>query len=189
MELLEQHIQSLIFSSALPVSIQEIRAVLNKSFEQEVEEAIILQAIEHIFARFATDNFAFELKNTGGGYQFLTKPAFFRTIHHHINLQQKKKLSRSSLETLSIIAYNPDITRSEIEQIRGVASDYSVDKLLEKELIEISGKKDAPGNPIMYKVSQSFLDYFGINSIDDLPKLKDIVAEEENTIGSESANA
>ena len=71
-----------------------------------------------------------------------------------IPTKKKKKLSRSSLETLSIIAYNKDITRSEIEQIRGVASDYSVDKLLEKELIEISGKKDAPGNPIMYKISQ-----------------------------------
>jgi segregation and condensation protein B len=186
MQNLEQHIQSIIFSSPQPVSILDIRLSIQKVFEVEIEESVIKASIEDIHVRFATDTFAFELMNTGGGYQFLSKSTYFKTINHFLNIQQKKKLSKPSLETLSIIAYNNGITKGEIEQIRGVASDYSVEKLLEKELIEMAGKKDAPGQPILYKVTQSFLDYFGINSIEELPKLKDIHIPEENAIGEAS---
>ena len=96
-------------------------------------------------------------------------------------------MSKSALETLSIIAYNEGITKSEVEMIRGVASDYAIDKLLEKELIEMCGKKDSPGNPMMFKISPQFLDYFGLNSLSELPKLKDLVIEEDNSIGEEAS--
>jgi segregation and condensation protein B len=183
MSQIEQHIQSIIFSSPNPVSILDLKLAVQKTLEVEIDEAQITASIEDIYSRFATDNFAFELVNSGGGYQFLSKSAYFKTINHFLNIQQKKKLSKPSLETLSIIAYNNGITKGEIEQIRGVASDYSVEKLLEKELIEIGGKKDSPGHPILYKVTQNFLDYFGINSIEELPKLKDLHIPEENAVG------
>ena len=184
---LKQHIQAIIFSSPIPVSLVDIQSTLQKTFEIEILEETILNAIDDILSKFATDSFGFELKKTGGGYQFLSKSNYFRTINNYINTQQKRRLSKSSLETLSIIAYNEGITKSEVEMIRGVASDYAIDKLLEKELIEMCGKKDSPGNPMMFKISPQFLDYFGLNSLSELPKLKDLVIEEDNSIGEEAS--
>jgi segregation and condensation protein B len=100
-----------------------------------------------------------------------------------LNQKQNKKLSSAALETLSIIAYKQPVTKSEIEQIRGVNADYTVHKLLEKELITILGKADTPGRPVLYGVSDYFLDYFGINSTEELPQLKEITPKDENVIG------
>jgi segregation and condensation protein B len=99
--------------------------------------------------------------------------------------QSKRRLSNSALETLSIIAYKQPVTKSEIERIRGVNCDYSIQKLLEKELIEIRGKSEAVGRPIIYGTSPNFMEYFGINDMKDLPTPKDF-APEENAIGEES---
>src|SRR4029077_3440955 len=90
-----------------------------------------------------------------------------------------KRLSAASLETLAIIAYKQPVTKGEIEAIRGVSSDYAVQKLLEKELIIISGRNEKmPGHPLVYSTSRNFMDYFGINSADDLPKIKEVLAEQ-----------
>jgi segregation and condensation protein B len=90
-----------------------------------------------------------------------------------------KRLSTAALETLAIIAYKQPITKGEIEGIRGVNSDYSIQKLLEKELILISGRNEnAPGKPLVYATSKNFMDYFGLNSTDDLPKIKEVLAEQ-----------
>jgi len=99
--------------------------------------------------------------------------------------QSKKRMSNSALETLSIIAYKQPITKSEIEQIRGVNCDYSVQKLLEKELIEIKGKSASVGRPLIYGTSNNFMEYFGINDLKELPTPKDF-APEENVIGEQS---
>jgi segregation and condensation protein B len=98
--------------------------------------------------------------------------------------QSRRRLSNSALETLSIIAYKQPVIKSEIEKIRGVNCDYSIQKLLEKELIEIRGKSDAVGRPLIYGTSAKFMEYFGINDLKDLPTPKDF-APEENTIGEE----
>ena len=103
-------------------------------------------------------------------------------------MKEKKRLSSAALETLSIIAYKQPITKSEIEQIRGVNADYSIHKLLEKDLIEIAGKKDTPGNPILYEVSQTFLEYFGINSTSDLPQPKEVEPITDNVVGEHTEN-
>ena len=128
------------------------------------------------------DEYSFEPIYSGGGYQFLTKPAYQASIGILLKQQSKRRLSNSSLETLAIIAYRQPITKSEIEQIRGVNCDYAVQKLLEKELIEIKGKSDAVGRPLIYGTTESFNDYFGINSLNELPTLKDFV-QKENEIG------
>ena len=100
-------------------------------------------------------------------------------------LRNQKKLSRAALETLSIIAYRQPITRPEIEFIRGVNCDYAIQKLLEKKLIDIAGRADAPGRPLLYQTSPFFMEYFGINDLKDLPTPKDF-SQEENSIGQES---
>ncbi|HYK56621.1 MAG TPA: SMC-Scp complex subunit ScpB, partial [Flavisolibacter sp.] len=90
-----------------------------------------------------------------------------------------KRLSAAALETLAIVAYKQPVTKGEIEAIRGVSSDYAVQKLLEKELIVISGRNEKlPGHPLVYATSKNFMDYFGINSADDLPKIKEVLADQ-----------
>ena len=131
------------------------------------------------------DAYSFEVCETGGGFQFLTKPAFQASIGIHLKQKSKKRLSTSALETLAIIAYKQPVTKTDIEHIRGVSSEYSVHKLLEKELIEIKGKAEAIGKPILYGTSEKFMEYFGINSLHELPTPKDFAKKEENTIGEE----
>lgn len=149
---------------------------------EEIAVSDVLEAVEAINARLVEQGFAFQIYAIGGGYQFLTKPEYQDTVSTYLKHKSKKKLSASALETLAIIAYKQPVTRSQMEQIRGVGCDYAVHKLLEKELIEIKGKADTIGRPVLYGTSQKFMDYFGINHIKDLPQLKDFVTE-ENTIG------
>ena len=148
----------------------------------EIAVGDVLESIEAINEQLNDTGFAFQIYAIGGGYQFLTKPEYQETVSVYLKQKSKKKLSASALETLAIIAYKQPITRSALEQIRGVGCDYAVQKLLEKDLIEIKGKADTIGRPVLYGTSQKFMDYFGINHIKDLPQLKDF-ATEENTIG------
>jgi segregation and condensation protein B len=189
MDNLQQHIEALIFSSTEAVTAPELLDCVKKLAPDEiVDDSIIAQVLEAIADKFKSDFFAFDLRVIGGGYQFFTKPEYHRTVSILIGQKEKKRLSTAALETLAIIAYKGPITKTECEAIRGVNSDYSVQKLLEKELIEVSGRvEDAVGKPILYRVTPLFLDYFGINSTQELPKLKDIIVQnEDNTIGEQS---
>lgn len=154
-------------------------------FDAEVPMEDIDQAIGQLQQKYASDEFSFEVLHIGGGYLFYTKPAYQASIGIMLKQQSKRRLSNSALETLSIIAYKQPVTKSEIERIRGVNCDYSIQKLLEKELIEIRGKSEAVGRPIIYGTSPNFMEYFGINDMKDLPTPKDF-APEENAIGEES---
>lgn len=189
MENLHQNIEALIFSSETAVSKEDIVVCIQKLYpESIIEEALIEQHLQDILQKYKADYFSFELRVIGGGYQFFTKPAYHKTVSILIGQKEKKRLSTAALETLSIIAYKGPITKSECEAVRGVNCDYSVQKLLEKELIEVAGRLEhAVGKPVLYKVTPLFLDYFGINSTEELPKLKDVIAPEgENTIGEVS---
>ncbi len=125
--------------------------------------------------KYQAEYYPFELREIGGGYQFLTKKAFHKTVLQLNGDKHIKKLSTAAMETLSIIAYKQPITKSEIEYIRGVSADYSIQKLLEKELIVIAGRnEDMVGKPLIYNTSKNFMDYLGINSPSQLPQLKDI---------------
>lgn len=156
-------------------------------FEADVPEEDVNSAIAIIQEKYTDEQFPFEVIKTGGGYQFLTKPAYQSSISILLKQQSKKRLSTSALETLSIIAYKQPVTKSEMEQIRGVNCDYSVQKLLEKELVEIKGKADSIGRPLLYGTSEKFMDYFGINDLKDLPTPKDF-AQEDNEIGNQDSN-
>ncbi len=153
-------------------------------FEAEIPMDHIESAIEDLRTKYLQDDFSFALEHLGGGYQFLTKPAYQTSISILLKQQSQKRLSTAQMETLSIIAYKQPITKGEIEQIRGVNSDYSVTKLLEKELIEIKGKSEGLGRPMIYGTSPKFMEYFGINSIKDLPQPKDF-SQQNNEIGEE----
>ncbi|CAE7933536.1 scpB [Symbiodinium sp. KB8] len=154
-------------------------------FDAEVPVKDVLAAIESLIQKYEKDEFSFSLIKSGGGYQFLTKPAYQASIGILLKQQSKKRLSNSSLETLAIIAYKQPMTKGEMEQIRGVNCDYAVQKLLEKELVEIKGKSEAIGRPLLYGTSKKFMDYFGINDLKELPTPKDFKME-ENSIGEET---
>lgn len=153
-------------------------------FESEVPKEHVEEAITDLQRKYQEDEFSFALEHLGNGYQFLTKPAYQTSISILLKQQSTKRLSVAQMETLSIIAYKQPVTKTEMEHIRGVNCDYSVQKLLEKELITIKGKSDSIGRPLLYGTSDKFMEYFGINSLKDLPQPKDFNPE-ENQIGNE----
>ena len=185
MEKLSRHIEALIYASEYGIGVAEIKQVLESLSATELDEQTILTALEEIKIRYLQEDCVLELRAINNGYQFLTKPIYYDTINQLQSHRSKKKLSPAALETLAIIAYRQPITKLEIEQIRGVNCDYSVQRLLEKELIKIMGKANTLGKPILYGTSDIFMDHFGINTTADLPKLKEIV-QDDNTIGETS---
>src|SRR5258708_31412042 len=130
-----------------------------------MEEKLTLQQIQTsldgIIEKYKAEFYPFEVRESGGGWQFLTKKDFHKTVAQLNGEKFLKRLSSAALETLSIVAYKQPITKGEIEAIRGVNSDYSIQKLLEKELINITGRnEDLPGKTLIYSTSKSFMVYF-----------------------------
>jgi segregation and condensation protein B len=176
------HIESLIFASDKPLTSLEITELVNNAFafmEDKITLDQVEAAIEGITEKYSSEFYPFQMKQSGGGWQFLTKKEYHKTIAQLNGEKFLKRLSAASLETLAIVAYKQPVTKGEIEAIRGVSSDYAVQKLLEKELIIISGRNEKlPGHPLVYSTSKNFMDYFGINSADELPKIKEVLAEQ-----------
>jgi len=182
LSLIIPHIEALIFATDKPLATTELVELLNNAMgfiEDRATTEQVEAAINAIKEKYESEFFAFGLLESGGGWQFLTKQEYHKTIAQLNGDKFLKKLSVASIETLAIIAYKQPVTKSEIELIRGVNCDYAVQKLLEKELIIISGRReDAVGKPLIYSTSKYFMDYFGINSSDDLPKIKEILNHE-----------
>ncbi len=176
------HIEALIFASDKPLTSLEVTDLVNNAFgfmEDKISLDQVEAAMEGIREKYASEFYPFELRQSGGGWQFLTKKEFHKTIAQLNGDKFLKRLSAAALETLAIIAYKQPVTKGEIESIRGVSSDYAVQKLLEKELIVITGRNEKmPGHPLVYSTSKSFMDYFGINSAEDLPRIKEVLAEQ-----------
>ena len=182
LSLIIPHIEALIFASEKPLPVNELVELVNNALgfiEDRATPDQVAAAINAIKEKYESEFYPFEVVESGGGFQFLTKKEFHKTIAQLNGDKFLKKLSVASLETLSIIAYKQPVTKSEIEIIRGVNCDYAVQKLLEKDLIVIVGRNEnSPGKPLIYATSKSFMDYFGINSPDDLPKIKEVLNQE-----------
>ncbi|MCB9295082.1 MAG: SMC-Scp complex subunit ScpB [Lewinellaceae bacterium] len=185
MERLAQHIESLIFSTDQPVTLQEIRSCLEEVMETTFTEEELLEAIGQLKERYEQEGYAFAINEIAGGYQFLTKPAFHNTVGTYLRQTTRKRLSQAALETLSIVAYKQPVSKTEMERIRGVSCDYSIQKLLEKELVAIVGRDEGPGRPLLYGTSDKFMDYFGLKSLNDLPKPKEF-KESDFMIGEQA---
>ena len=182
MDYLSQHIEALIFSAPKTIKFEEIKTTLETAFDTKIKAEDLQKSLDELEEKYKDEQFAFEIVKIAGGYQFLTKSLYFTSIAEYIKLEAKRKLSKAALETLAIIAYKDPIPKSEAEKIRGVSCDYTIQKLLEKELIEIKGRSEGPGRPLLYGTSKKFLDYFGISSKKDLPQLKEFISP-ENEIG------
>lgn len=189
------HIEALIFASDKPLNNPEILELINNAFGF-MDERISLDQVEAAVAgiqeKYNADFYPFEVRQSGGGWQFLTKKEMHKTVGQLNGDKFLKRLSNAALETLAIIAYKQPITKGEVEAIRGVNSDYSIQKLLEKELIVITGRSEnLPGKPLVYSTSKSFMDYFGINDTNDLPRIKEVLADQliEATVVGSALNA
>lgn len=190
---LHKIIESIIFVAEEPISVDSIRSILKRSTSEKEDSEdkgtedkedpytkhAIQEALSLLEERYRSPDYAFELRNIAEGYQFLTKKEYFPYVKQSSLEKNQRRLSRSALETLSIIAYRQPVTKSEIEFIRGVNSDYATQKLLDKKLISIVGRSDGPGKPLLYGTSNFFMEYFGIAGIQDLPKLKEFEELEE----------
>lgn len=196
LEQLMPHVEALIFASERPLPQMEMIELLGNVMEEQMESEKVSICLEAVKEKYDTDYYPFELRETGGGYQFLTKKTYHQTVMQLNGDKYIKKLSSSAMETLAIITYKQPITKSEIEFIRGVSSDYSIQKLLEKELIVIAGRnEDAVGKPLIYATTKNFMDYLGVNSTNDLPQLSEVAGSEivfptnaEEAIPDESPN-
>jgi segregation and condensation protein B len=176
------HVEALIFASEKPLTSMDVLELVNNAFgfmEDKITLDQVEASVDGIREKYAAEFYPFELRQSGGGWQFLTKRDYHKTIAQLNGDKFLKRLSTAALETLAIIAYKQPITKSEIEAIRGVSTDYSIQKLLEKELIVITGRNEQlPGKPLVYSTSRHFMDYFGINSADELPRINEVFAEQ-----------
>lgn len=178
MELKKQQaiIEAMLFANGKAVSSKDLISALEINNEQ-LENVIAL-----LKQKYDTEESGIELIKMNDNYQLVTKKEYYEYVYPLLDNRIKPSLSNAALETLSIIAYNPKITRAQIENIRGVNSDGTVYKLLEFELIESAGKMDAPGKPTMYQVTDNFLKMFGISSLDELPDLPRYKLDENEQI-------
>ena len=166
-------VEAMIFASEDEINSKQLKDIIDKS-GLRVSIAEIDESVSLLNDDFKRNSRPYEIVRIAGGYSFATKNEYGRFVGKLFEEKQKKKLSQSALETLSIIAYKQPVTRSEIEFIRGVNVDYIVNTLLEKELITITGRAETPGRPILYGTTKTFLKVLGLNTLEDLPKLKEI---------------
>lgn len=169
-------IEAMLFAAGREVKVKEIMNVL------EIGAEDIDKIINLIKTRYDSENCGIEVIKVEDAYQLCTKKEFYEYIYPLFDNRTKPNISNAALETLSIIAYNPKITRSEIEAIRGVNSDGTIYKLLEFSLIEEDGRLDAPGRPMTYKVTNQFMKMFGISNLDELPELPRYKLDENEQI-------
>ena len=169
-------IEAMLFSSGREVTTKEIMNQL------ELGSSDIEKIMQNLKLKYDSEDSGIELLRVNDSYQLCTKKELYEYIYPLFDNRVKPTISSAALETLSIIAYNPNITRSQIDSIRGVGSDGTIYKLQEYGLIESSGRLDAPGRPTMYRVTHDFMKMFGISSLDELPDLPRYKLDENEQI-------
>ena len=181
---LKKIIEALLFSAERPLSPKEIRTIFAEATDEEnpgvtepfrnVREAQIAAALEELKVEYDTQQRSFQLAEIAGGWRLVTHPEYAPWVKKLLDEARPHRLSPPSLETLSIIALRQPIARADIAAIRGVEVDGVIKTLLERDLITIVGKSDAPGRPMLYGTTQKFLEHFGLRDIDDMPKAAEL---------------
>jgi segregation and condensation protein B len=160
-------VEALLFASDTPLEAERIREVLDLA---DADEARGL--VEALRARYAAADSALAIAEVGGGYRMVTRPEIAPWLLRLAKTRTRARLSRPALEALAIVAYRQPVSRPELDAIRGVNSDAVLDNLLERRLVRIAGRKDAPGRPFLYETTREFLIAFGLRDLGDLPKVE-----------------
>ena len=166
---LDRIIESLIFASPEPVSIGRIRECIEGGEELDIDEIV-----DTLNAHYVENNRSFNIIKVAGGYQMVTLPEYERWVRRIFTGRGRLRLSHQAMETLSIIAYRQPVSKPTMESIRGINCDGVIKTLLERDLINIKGRENSPGRPILYGTTREFLRYFGLDNLSDLPQLKEI---------------
>lgn len=160
-------VEAILFLENEPVSIRSISRI------SELAENVVEEALEKIRDRYSADHHGIELVEISEGFSFSPKEEFWGTLKAHYGKKNDEKLSKAAMETLSIIAYSQPLTKTEVENIRGVSADNMIRLLVKRGFVKEVGKKDVPGKPLLYGTTKEFLKAFRLNSIADLPKLEE----------------
>lgn len=169
-------IEAILYSAGRLVEARELMYAIEVNYDE------LNEIIANMKEDMLNNSRGLEIIRAEDSYQLCTKKEYYEYIYPVFDKRSKPNLSNAAIETLSIIAYNPKITRAQIEAIRGVSSDGTVYKLLEYNLIEEAGKLDAPGRPTMYKTTNNFLKMFGMTNLDELPELPRYKIDENEQI-------
>lgn len=176
-------IEALLFISEKPVLLEQIKKIFTHLSTEQIR-----QTLEELKSEYEQSNRGIRLYEVAGGFQMIAAPDFVSFLRK-LNKEHPDKLSKPALETLAIIAYKQPLTKLEVETLRNVNIDGVVKTLLERNLIRIAGVKKSPGNPKVYATTRQFLEYFGLNTIEDLPKIeKDNFSESLTKIEGEIKN-
>ncbi len=159
-------IEALLFSSDSPLTVEQIKNVI-----EDLDKAQIRQMLLELGSEYENTNRGMRLIEVAGGYRMVTPPGLAPFLKKLYKQRRPDKASKPALETLAIIAYKQPVTKMDIAALRNVNVDGVVASLLGKDFIRIAGRKNAPGRPIVYSTTRTFLEYFGLNSLDDLPKI------------------
>ena len=170
---LEGALEALLFVTDEPVGALTMAQML------EVDTGEVLGALDSLRTRLEHENRGIQLREVAGGWRLYTHPAFHELIERYVISWDTRKLTQAALETLAIVAYGQPMTRAGVAAVRGVNSDSSINSLVEKGLLREAGTADAPGNPVLYAVSRTFLEKFGLRSLDDLPPLADFAPDQD----------
>ena len=181
---LKKIIEALLFAAERPLSTKEIRQILAEATDDEnsgitepfrnVREAQVAAALEELEVELDTQQRSFQVAEIAGGWRMVSRAEYAPWLKKLLDEARPHRLSQPSLETLSIIALRQPISRADIAAIRGVEVDGVIKTLLERDLITITGKSDAPGRPLQYGTTQRFLEHFGLRSVDDMPKAAEL---------------
>jgi segregation and condensation protein B len=178
-------VEALLFASDVPLEAERIREVL------DLEHAAAARAlVEELMARYEAEPRGLSIVEVGGGFRMVTRPELAPWLVRLARARTRVRLSRPALETLAIIAYKQPVSRPELDAVRGVSSDAVLDNLLERRLIRIGGRKEAPGRPFLYETTREFLIAFGLRDLNDLPRVEgdlvmpDLAAESAETVAA-----
>ncbi len=167
----EQHIrarvEAVLFSSSAPLKLEKLAQIV------ELDKALLRRVLQQLYVEYSQPGRGIVLQEVAGGFQLRTRSEYAEWVVK-LKRERSSRLSKAATETLAIVAYRQPVTRAEIEHLRGVDSGGTLRLLLEKQLVRIAGKKDAPGRPLLYATSAYFLEYFGLNDLRDLPGLQEL---------------
>lgn len=169
-------LEAMLFVSDEPVNTLTLADMM------EVEPSEVECALVDMRSQYEEENRGIQLREVAGGWRLYTHPVFHELIEKYVLSWDTRRLSQAAMETLAIIAYSQPITRAGVSSVRGVSSDSSINSLVEKGLVREAGTDNAPGNPVLYATTRSFLEKFGLNSIDDLPDLDSYAPDEETRL-------
>jgi len=172
---LAEAVEAMVFAADEPVQADRLAEIISEVTGRPApEEETVAQIVHQLNEEYEASDRSFQIKEWGGGYRMVTRSALSPFVKTLFLGEQETTLSRSLMETLAVVAYRQPVTRPEVDFVRGVNSDYAIRKLMEMGLVDVEGRADSLGRPLLYATTQRFLEQFGLKDLDELPTLREV---------------